>query len=443
MLLGIVTQPGLAAGRPDEATVLHAALTPVGAERAGNRAGTIPAWTGGYTATPSDYRPGSPRPDPFASDRPLFSITAANANTYAANLPEGARTLFKRFANYRMDIYPTRRSAAFPGSVYENIARNAVRAAPAPEGIQFGVTGAIGGIPFPVPRDGYEAMWNHLLAYWGPAREVHLRTYVASSAGTISLTASYNEIADFPFYYANATPQSMGGYYFKTRHLFDGPPVKVGEAYLDWQPINTAASRFAAWRLLPGERRARRTPSIAYDVPDPDALGFENQDEYYNYFGGLDRYVFKLSGKRELYVPYNNNRLSLAPTSALMGPRHANPDMLRYELHRVWVVDAELAPGQHHVAPRRRLYLDEDTWLAIYAESWDETGNLWKFAHGTMYLMPDVPAVILGSQFVYDLDLGGYVFAFAFNDEPDGYKITLPHPASIFTPEALAAQAVR
>ena len=178
-------------------------------------------------------------------------------------------------------------------------------------------------------------------------------------------------------------------------------------------------------------------------MPDPDASGYQNEDEYYIFFGGLDRYDFKLVGKKEIYVPYNNNRLYQTPTNVIMGSKHTNPDTLRYELHRVWVVDAELAHGKHHVAPRRRFYLDEDTWLAVYGEGWDERGRLWKFAHATMYLMPDVPAVIQGSQFVYDLDLGGYVFAFAFNDEHESYKITAPHAPSLFTPESLAADAVR
>ncbi len=142
-----------------------------------------------------------------------------------------------------------------------------------------------------------------------------------------------------------------------------------------------------------------------------------------------------------MYVPYNNNRLYTRPASEIIGPKHANPDDLRYELHRVWVVEGTLAPGAHHVAPRRRLYVDEDTWFAVYADSWDDRGKLWKFAHGTMYLMPDEPAVVLGSQFVYDFDLGGYVYGFALDGAP--YRITAPHPAQDFSPEALAAGAVR
>jgi hypothetical protein len=426
-----------------EAGRLGTALTPVGADRAGNKDGTIPSWTGGFTSSSPGYRVSAPRADPFGNEKPLFSITASNYRYYADRLPEGARTLFERYPEYRMNVYPTHRTAAMPASVYENIRRNATGAHAAAAGIEYGIDGAAGGVPFPIPKNGYEAVWNHLLAYWGPARELHLKTYVATADGAVGLTTSYNEVADFPFYYPGATPQSYGGYYFKTRHINDGPPAKVGQGYLNWQPVDTVRFPFAAWRLLPEEHRVRRSPSLSYDIPDPDASGFQNLDEYYVFFGGLDRYRFNIVGKKEMYVPYNNNRLYGLPVAKVMGPHCAEPDSLRYELHRVWVVDGVLAPGKHHVAPHRRLYLDEDTWFAVYSDSWDEDGKLWKFGQGTMYLMPDVPAVILGSQFVYDFDLGGYVYAFAFNDQTDPYKITAPHPASVFTPEALAAKSVR
>jgi hypothetical protein len=428
---------------PDEAAQLGKTLTPLGAERAGNAAGTIPPWSGGYTTVPPGYQSGMPRQDPFAEEKPFFSITRANLGSYADKLPEGARALFAKFPDYRMDVYPTHRTAAAPQRVYDNVLLNATRAQASPAGIAYGVAGAIGGIPFPIPKNGYEAVWNHLLAYWGPARETHVATYVISSDGTIELATAYREVADFPYYYPDATPESIGGYYFKTRHLEDAPPAKVGEGYLAWQPIDIDRYKFAAWRILPGEHRVRKGPSLSYDTPDPDASGYENLDEYYVFFGGLDRYDFKLLGKKEMYVPYNNNRFYARPVKEVAGPAHANPDDLRYELHRVWVVEGTLAHGKHDVVSRRRLYLDEDTWLAVYSDSWDEEGKLWKFAHGTMYLAPDIPAVILGSQFVYDLQLGGYVYGFAFNDEPVQYKVTAPHPAAAFTPETFAAEAVR
>ena len=425
-----------------EAAELKSRLTPVGAERAGNADGTIPAWTGGSSSA-AGYVSGAPRPDFFATDKPLFSITARNFRDYEAKLPEGAKALFAKYPDYRMDIYPSRRSAAAPDWVYENVFRNATRAHAAPEGIAYGVEGAVGGIPFPIPKNGFEAMWNHLLAFWGPARELTISTYVVPLGGTLEKVSTYKEIADFPYYYQGATPDSFGPYYFKTLHLAVAPPARAGEGYLNWQPINIRRNNFVAWRLLPGEHRVRKAPGISYDVPDTDAAGFVSLDEYYTFFGGLDRYDFKLIGKKEMYIPYNNNRLYLRPVNEILGRNHANPDDLRYELHRVWVVDGTLAPSAHDIVAHRRLYLDEDSWMAVYSDSWDEAGRLWKFGQATMYLMPDVPAIIVGSQFVYDLQLGGYAFGFALNGEASAYKVTAPHPATLFTPDALAARSVR
>ena len=121
--------------------------------------------------------------------------------------------------------------------------------------------GAVGGIPFPIPKDGFEAMWNHLLAYWGPARELTIGTYVVAADGTVDKISTYREIADFPYYVQGATPDSFGGYYFKTLRMAVGPASKIGQGYLNWQPINTRKYHFSAWRLLPGEHRARKAPA--------------------------------------------------------------------------------------------------------------------------------------------------------------------------------------
>ena len=432
-----------AAVSDQQAALLKSRLTPVGAERAGNADGTIPAWTGGYTTPAPGYQNGTPRPDPFTGEKPLFSITARNYRDYAEKLPEGVRHLFEEYPDYRMDIYPSHRSAAAPDWVYANIFRNATRAHAAPEGIAYGVEGAVGGVPFPIPQNGFEAMWNHLLAFWGPAREVTISNYVVPKNGAVERASTYKEIADFPYYYRDATPDSFGGYYFKTLHVALAPAARVSESYLNWQPINIRRNDFAAWRLLPGEHRVRKAPGISYDVPDIDAAGFMSLDEYYMFFGGLDHYDFKILGKKEMYVPYNNNRLYTRPVSQVLGSAHANPEVLRYELHRVWVIDATLAPGKHDLIAHRRLYLDEDSWMAVYSDAWDERGNLWKFGQATMYLMPDIPAMVIGSQFNYDFELGGYAYVFAFQGEQQAYKVTPPHPASLFSPDSLSARSVR
>ena len=427
----------------EQALLLKSRLTPVGAERAGNADGTIPAWTGGYTTPAAGYQSGAVRPDPFANDKAIFSIGAKNYRDYADRLPEGAKHLFEEYPDYRMDIYPTHRSAAAPDWVYANVFKNATRAHAAEEGIVYGVEGASGGIPFPIPQNGFEAVWNHLLAWWGPAREVTVSNYVVPENGAVEKASTYRETADFPYYYRDTTPDSFGGYYFKTVRVALAPAARASESYLNWQPINIKRDEFAAWRLLPGEHRVRKAPGISYDVPDIDAAGFLSLDEYYMFFGGLDHYEFRIRGKKEMYVPYNNNRFYARPVGEVLGKSHANPDDLRYELHRVWIVDATLAPGKHDIVAHRRLYLDEDSWLAVYSDAWDEHGKLLRFGQATMYLMPDVPAVIIGSQFNYDFELGGYASGFVFNGEPQAYKVTPPHPASLFSPEALSARSVR
>ena len=265
-------------------------LTPVGAEADGNAAGTIPAWTGG--GVPAD----------LPAEQPLFVIDAAHAAAHRAELPEGALALFAAFPDYRMRVFPTHRSAAAPASVYAAIAANATRAHAAPEGIAYGVAGAAGGIAFPHPTNGAQIVWNHLLSFWGTARQAHVGTYIASGDGTIQQTAGYTETTDFPYYEA-ASPEQVGPYYFKTRRVQDAPPARRGEAYIAWQPLDVAASRYIAWRYLPGEHRVRKAPSLSYDTPDPDASGYEELDDYYLFFGGPDRYDFSIIGKRDMIVP--------------------------------------------------------------------------------------------------------------------------------------------
>jgi hypothetical protein len=430
---------------PKQAEELRGTLTPVGAERAGNAAGTIPPWTGGMVAEPihtGSLAGAGVVSDPFAQEQPVLTIDRSNARRYAERLPDGVLVLLDRFPDYRMRVYPTHRTASLPQGVYDAIARNAIRAHAAPSGIAYGVAGAAGGIPFPIPGSGAEIVWNHLLAFWGAAREDHVSIYVAPGDGSIEQTADYREITDFPYYTPGATPENSGPYYYKTRRLQDAPPSRVGEGYIAWQPLDVAADRFVAWRYRPGEHRARKAPSLAYDTPDPDTSGYESLDEYYLFFGGQDRYAFRILGKRELYVPYNNNQLALRPAREAMTPSHANQDALRYELHRVWVVEGRLAPGQRDIVPRRRLYIDEDTWLAVYSEEWDEEGRLWKFGHATMMAVPGVPVVIGGSHFMYDLVNGGYCYDFVISG-PGGYRVTGSHSPDFFSPDAMAADSLR
>lgn len=431
----LIIQPTLpaSASTASQAALLKNSLTPTGAERPGNAAGTIPAWSGGASSVGQARRETAA----LAAERPLFSITAANAGQYRAQLPDGALALFSRYPDYRMDIYPAHRTASLPQPVYDAIARNAITAHPVPEGCRFGLADASGGVPYPIPLDGCQVVWNHLLAYWGPARDTRLQTYVVFDGKGFEKTSDRQEIVDFPYYEAGSSPSAVGPYYFQRRDEQIWPADGAGGGYISREPLDLATTKLASWQYLAGQRRVRRSPALSYDTPNPNASGLESFDDYYIFSGGLDRYAFTLLGKREMYIPYNNHLFDM-PVRRIIGPRHADPSALRYELHRVWVVDAQLAPGREHIVPHRRLYIDEDSWFAVYADEWDTSGKLWKFAQGAMDLMPDMPAVILGSQFVYDLQYHACVYDFSFG-KPDGYfTITQPHPESVYTPQGMA-----
>ncbi|MGH8334730.1 MAG: DUF1329 domain-containing protein, partial [Pseudomonas fluorescens] len=112
-----------------EAQALKSSLTPLGAERAGNADGSIPAWTGGFTQVPAGFQEGHRAFDPFKDDKPLYSVTAANMSQYADKLTDGVKQLLKdNPQTFKLDVYPTRRTAAAPQWIYDNTFKNATQA---------------------------------------------------------------------------------------------------------------------------------------------------------------------------------------------------------------------------------------------------------------------------------------------------------------------------
>src|SRR5262249_37452572 len=124
LVAAAVFASGALAKSPD-AGKLGKSLTPVGAERAGNKDGTIPEWTGGITQPPAGYKVGMHHPDPYASDKPVFTIDAKNYKQYAEKLGAGQVAMFEKYPNWKMVVYPTRRSASFPERTYEMTIKNA------------------------------------------------------------------------------------------------------------------------------------------------------------------------------------------------------------------------------------------------------------------------------------------------------------------------------
>ena len=430
-----------AAVTADEAAKLKTTLTPLGAERAANKEGTIPAWDGGLTRAAPGYKNGDPRPDPFPNDKPVLSINAKNMEAHAAKLSDGVKALMKRNPDFRIDVYPTRRTAAAPQYVYDNTFRNATRAKLIDGG--QGVEGAFGGIPFPIPKDAYEVVMNHRLAWTGVAMQTPLRVWVMTADGKRSMASGGTQSWWRPYYDPNLSADKFDGYYALGKFSASEPGSKAGEAILAHDGMSAQQPR-GLWQYLVGQRRVRKAPSVGYDTPDAVTSGIGLFDEAFMLFGPIDKHELKLVGKKELYIPYNNNRAALAKVDQLITPKMLNPDLVRWELHRVWEVEATLAAGKRHVAAKRKYYIDEDTWQIILFDGWDAKGELWRTNFTLPLTAPDVPAVIGTVQWGgYDMQTGAYYLNMAFNELPVQMKVVPSFQRSFFSPEELANESTR
>ncbi len=427
-----------AAVTPEEAAKLKTELTPFGAEKAGNKDGSIPAWTGGYSTPIPGDKPGGRRGDPFKDDKPLYSVTAKNVDQHAGKLSDGVKALLKKYPDsFRLDVYPTRRTAVAPQWVYDNTAKNALRAKL--DGHKL--VGAYGGIPFPMPKSGLEAIWNHKLSWRGSAWEADFNQYQITANGKVVLTTDGRIRQRMPYYFDDGSVDSFEGVHWEVNLLNVGPPIRAGEMIVGRQHVDEEKSQ--SYVYLTGQRRVRKLPNACCDTPTPATAGLMSFDELSVFSGRTDRFDWKLVGKRELLVPYNQNRFLQARDAEIIKGQHLNPDHVRWELHRVWVVEASLAAGQRHQAPKSIYYLDEDTWLAVLGDRWDANGQLWKTLWVFNYVMPDFPGTVQQTFGFYDLLSGQAYVANVLNDKSFHHRPSKRWPTETFTGDGLAAQGVR
>lgn len=424
-------------------TAAAEALTPLGAEAAGNADGSIPAWTGGFSRgiTWSDI----PKQfvDPFAGDPVKFSIDASNYETYRDNLTPGQIEQLRRNPDgYRLNVYETRRTARYPEHVYEAARRNAQTARLAPGG--NGVLDYEGYVPFSHPKSGVEVLWNHFMRYRGGSLFREHTQVITQPSGAFSEVRLEDRAA---------WPENLTGFdsvrdanimIFSTQKV-TAPARLAGNILLVHETVDQVAQPRLAWLYNSGQRRVRRAPQVAYDGPGTAADGLRTSDNYDMYTGSPDRYEWVLEGKQELYIPYNNYRLtSHELTSAkLIEKGHLAPQYLRYEKHRVWKVVGTLKPGMRHIYAKRVFYIDEDTWQIALAEHYDSRGELWRFSEGfhVQYDYADTPWY--AGEAIYDFSNNRYlVFGLIYNSAQPitfGFKAS----KSEFTPAALRAQGIR
>lgn len=421
-----------------EAKSLGATLTAVGAEKAGNKDGTIPEYTGGLTTPPASYKPGSGiRPDPYADEKPLFSIDAKNMDKYADKLTDGVKAMMAKYPGYRVDVYPTHRSAAFPAYLLDNTVKNATRCKTVADGL--GLDGACrGGVPFPIPKSGIEAMWNVQTHFNGTTTDFRAKTSYVDASGRAVLSADFIGALEMPYYYPDKSDSDVVMWQRGDQLL----ARSAGNAAMFADYLDPVATGRRAWSYSPGQRRVRVSPDFAYDTPTDSSGGVQVFDESSFYSGKMDRFDFKLVGKKEVYMPYNTYKLAYQSKLVdILKPNFINPDLNRFELHRVWVVEATLKPGKRHIYSKRTFYVDEDQGGSM-AETYDAAGKLWRVIMNYTTPSYEVPAPVAIMVSHYDLVNGIYVLI-SHTGEYYGVKHPAPRPSKFWTPDSLAGTGIR
>jgi len=442
LALGILSLgDALAGAQPDQVHRLSEDLTPVGAERGANEAGTIPAWTGGFSEPPVPFEAGEHHPDPFASETPLFRINAANLDEHREFLGAGQIATLERYPELYFNVYPSHRTVAYPQSVYDMTAANAASGALSDGG--NAVVDVAGGFPFPFPEAAEELIWNHQLRYKGTSSIRHISMITPTVGG------SYNEVAMIvttlnPYYLPGATLDSIDNHFLMFTREISTPPSLAGNALLVYESLNQVVQPRKVWVYNPGQRRVRRAPNVAYDSPSGGTEGMHVSDMTDMFNGALDRFSWELKGKREMYVPYNAYRVHSSDlgNEELIQPGHLDPQYLRYELHRVWVVEARLRDGEHHIIPRRTFYLDEDSYQILMVDHYNADGEMWRYSEAHPVNFYDVPTFWSTIEVHHDLEAKRYA---AFRLAPDQAipPFNTEIKSSYFTPQALRRRGKR
>jgi hypothetical protein len=442
--IGLVLGAGQAwaGAKPDQINRLSEDLTPMGSERAGNAEGTIPEWTGGITTPPAEYQPGDHHQNPFPNDAPLFRIDGSNYTDYADKLSVGQMATFEKYPDtYFMDVYPSRRSTSFPEHIYEMTRENGKTASLAENG--EGVVDAAEGFPFPFPENAYELMWNHKLKYKGVGGVRYNNQIAPTASGKFTQTVIREELLGL-YYKRGVTLADINNILLYFFQEVESPARLAGNILLVHETLNQQELPRQAWIYNPGQRRVRRAPNVAYDNPGTasDSLRTNDMTDMFN--GAMDRFDWKVIEKKEMYVPYNSYGAHAEGITAneFVMPGHLNPDLMRYELHRVWVVEANLKDGMRHINPKRTFYLDEDSYQIVLIDHYDARMQLWRASECHAINYYDVPTYWSTIEVHYDLQSGRYVGQGFDNTMPVNTFNVEMSPAQ-FTPQALRSRGRR
>ncbi|HXG27987.1 MAG TPA: DUF1329 domain-containing protein [Nevskiales bacterium] len=439
IILSFVSGLALAKVSPEEAERLKNDLMPLGGERAGNADGSIPAWDGGRVPIPADFKgDGHMLVNPFPDDKPLYTITKANLDQYKSKLSPGHIAMFGKYPDYKMHVYPTRRTASAPDFVYEATYKNALTAELGSNG--EALLNAVTGIPFPIPKSGKEPIWNHKVRYRGLGG-TRYNVQAAVQANGSFTPAVLREDARFHYNYPNIKPEDLNNIIIYFFQLQTAPARVAGTITLVHETMDQVKETRRAWLYNPGQRRLRRAPNVAYDNPGNASDGLRTNDQLDMFNGAMDRYDWKIIGKQELIVPYNAYELrnQKYKYTDICKAGHINQDLARYELHRVWVVEANQREGTRHIYKKRISYIDEDSWSMLVTALYDQRDQLWRFQEGHVLSAYHKPFLAMGVETVYDLLNNRYLALGMSNEHPEAFEKEFP--VEYFDPANVIKQA--
>ncbi|MCK9285683.1 MAG: DUF1329 domain-containing protein [Rhodocyclaceae bacterium] len=394
-----------------EADRLGKDLTPNGAEKAGNKDGSIPAWDGGLTKPPAGWKPEQGYVDPFANEKPLFVITAQNMEQYKDKLTPGLQSLLKKYpATFKLPVYPSHRSFSYPQAVYDATKAHAPKVKSSGDGIEN--YNEPGFTPFPMPKNGIEAMFNHKLWWFGGYNRCNdwLPTRASGEYYRVGFCEEFIQGQNFD--------NKQSNHIFSFYGLYDAPATLLGTIYLVHDPIDYTKGQRQAWIYNAGQRRVRRAPDVAFDNIDDGTEGMRTTDDYWMFNGSFERYNWKLVGKKEMYIPYNAYKIndSRLKYADMMDKGSLKSDLRRYELHRVWVVEATLKPGMSHVYGKRVYYLDEDSYQIALGDIYDTRGSLWRVSEAHLLEAYDTQTMFQSPTVVHDLANGSFIAQALMNE---------------------------
>jgi hypothetical protein len=433
----------LAAVSPEQAAQLGKTLTPMGAEMAGNADGSIPPWNPKGTPVPANFVPGSDNyVNPYPDEKPLYTIDGSNWKEYADNLTVGTQAMFEKHgdAGFKLLVYPTHRSAIRPDWFYANTLKNATNATLVEDGQK--IDGNLPGVPFPIPQSGLEVIWNHMIRY---AEDSTLESdvYYVGSNGEPVLSTTGSSTTVFPIF---KNPDQIVGEapWAKLRINYDAPARRAGEILLVHEPgaDYTEGKGRKAWQYLVGQRRVRLAPAVSFDTPNPGVAGTSTYDDAFIYNGSPERYDWTLIGKKEIIVPASNyDMIFQGEIKDLLGERFLNPEKIRWEKRRVWVVDSNLKEGKRHLYSRRTFYIDEDSWAALSGEMYDGRDQLWRVQYSYPANLYDRKSDFGSMYGAYDLLQD--IYNLSGKPIPGKFKNGVDRPDKYFTSEGMARGGVR